>query len=72
MQPFPFSVKLYVKALELTAQQVNAIQNGRGEAMKMTKHMPPVGGVTAHLLKVFVRSSAGRACSHYIIGCDRI
>ena len=65
-------MKLYIKALELTAQQVNAIQNRRGEAMKMTKHMPPVGGVAAQLLKVFVRSSAGRACSNYKIDCDRI
>ena len=65
-------MKSYLKALELTAQQVNAIQNGRGEVKKMTKHMPPVGGVAADLLKVFVRSSASRARSNHIIRCDRI
>ena len=31
------------KALEVAAQQVNAIQNGRGEAMKMAKDVPPAG-----------------------------
>jgi hypothetical protein len=28
------------KALELAAQQINAIQNRRGEAMKMAEYMP--------------------------------
>ena len=31
------------KALELTAQQINAIQNRRGEAMKMAEYMPKAG-----------------------------
>jgi hypothetical protein len=45
-----FAMKLQVKTLELTAQQVKAIQDCRGEAMKMTKYMPPVRWVAAHLL----------------------
>jgi ribosomal protein L18E len=35
-------MKLQVKAVELTAQKVKTIQDCGGEAMKMTKHMPPV------------------------------
>jgi len=30
------------KALELTAQQINAIQNCRGESIKIAKYMPTV------------------------------
>jgi hypothetical protein len=45
-----FAMKLYVKAMELTAQQIKAIQDCRGEAMKMTKDMPPVRWVAADLL----------------------
>ena len=43
-------MKLQVKTLELTTQQVKAVQNCGGETMEMTKHMPPVRGVAVDLL----------------------
>jgi hypothetical protein len=41
------SMHCHTKARELAAQQINAIQNCRGETMKMAEHMPPVGRTAA-------------------------
>ena len=65
-------MKLHVKTLKLPAQQVKAIQDCRGEAMKMTKHIPPVRWVASDLLKILVRGSTRRVCSNYKIRCDRV
>ena len=43
-------VKFYLEVLESAGKQIYSIEDGRGEAMKMAEHMPPVGGTTAYAL----------------------
>src|SRR5207248_10765422 len=43
-------MKFYLEVLESAGKQIDSIENGRGEAMKMAKHMPPVGWTTAYAL----------------------
>src|SRR6266699_2091669 len=66
------SMKRHVKALELTAQQVKAIQNRRGKTVKMAEEMPPMRCIAAHVIQVFVGRSTRRVCRDYEIECDRV
>ena len=43
-------MKFYLEVLESAGKQINSVEDGRGEAMKMAKHMPPVGWTTAYAL----------------------
>ena len=43
-------MKFYLEALEFTGKQIDSVENGCGEAMKMAKHMPPADRTAAHAL----------------------
>jgi len=43
-------MKFYLEAPEFPGKQIDSVENGRGEAMKMAKHMPPVGRTAADAL----------------------
>jgi hypothetical protein len=43
-------VKFYLEVLESAGKQIDSVEDGRGEAMKMAKYMPPVGRTAAHAL----------------------
>src|SRR6266446_8051551 len=62
----------HTKALELSAHQINAIQNGRGETMKMAEDMPPVSWRAAQTFQVFVSCPTCSVCSDHKIKCDRV
>jgi hypothetical protein len=46
-----------IKALELAAQKIDAIENGGSEAMKMAKDIPPMDRPAEHTSKVLIRDS---------------
>jgi hypothetical protein len=43
-------MKFYLEVLESAGKQIDSVEDGRGEAMKMAKHMPPIGRTATHAL----------------------
>ena len=49
-----------VEAMKFAGEQINTIQNGCGEVVKMPKYMPPVSWASAHASQLLVRHCADR------------
>src|SRR3990172_3891887 len=66
------AMHLYLKKIELTAQEINAVQQRGGEIMIVTKYIEPIGRLRAKTLQVVETGTAARAREQNKIGRDRI